>query len=281
VVTSTNPAQKYKYNGKELQDELGLNMYAMDFRNYDPAIARFTSIDPVTHHKQSPFVAFYNNPVYWADPTGATGEHYNWDTGKYENDKGKEVTFAQALASQGLNEDGSEKSNEEDKKDSATSQIGLSPESFDFQKTTDNWQAAGVTGLSLTVQNSKRQTKTVDFELEVGLPLKLKDGTIISERVAQLASAQAANETAASIGTLAAISNGNFYNAPALVKQAFAKLMQRNLNKAITERLSLPENTKIGSRVNSPIQSYIITKPAVWNNVSAYEAIKVWMKSWF
>ena len=256
-------------------------MYDMDFRQYDPAIARFTALDPVLHYKQSPYVAFYNNPIYWADPTGATGEHYNWDNGKYEDDKGKEVTFAQAMQSQGLNEDGSEKTSEENKNDSATSQVGLASESFDFQKVTDNWQAAGVTGLSLTVQNSKRQTKTVDFEIEVGLPLKLKDGTIISERVAQLASAQAANETAATIGTLAAISNGNFYNAPALVKQTFAKLMQRNLNKSIKEQLSLPDNTKVGSRVNSPIQTYIIAKPAVWNNVSTYEAIKVWMKSWF
>jgi len=62
---------KYKYNGKEWQDELGLNMYAMDMRMYDPAIARWTSIDPVTHYSMSPYVAFDNNPVYWADPSGA------------------------------------------------------------------------------------------------------------------------------------------------------------------------------------------------------------------
>jgi RHS repeat-associated protein len=32
---------KYKYNGIEYQDELGLNLYDMDFRDYDPAVGRW------------------------------------------------------------------------------------------------------------------------------------------------------------------------------------------------------------------------------------------------
>ncbi|MDI9308639.1 MAG: DUF6443 domain-containing protein [Limnohabitans sp.] len=72
TVTSINlqPSYKYKYNGKELQDELGLNMYAMDMRQYDPAIGRWIVQDPVVHHDVSPYVAFNNNPVYFADPDG-------------------------------------------------------------------------------------------------------------------------------------------------------------------------------------------------------------------
>ncbi len=62
---------RYKYNGKEFQDELGLNLYDMDFRDYDPAIARWTGIDPITHHNMSPYMAFDGNPVFWADPSGA------------------------------------------------------------------------------------------------------------------------------------------------------------------------------------------------------------------
>src|SRR5690606_9830937 len=60
----------YKYNGKEFQDELGLNMYAMDMRQYDPAIARWVVLDPVVHPERSPYNAFDNNPVFWADPSG-------------------------------------------------------------------------------------------------------------------------------------------------------------------------------------------------------------------
>lgn len=64
----------------EWQDELGLNMYAMDMRMYDPAIARWVVQDPVIHHDYSPYSAFDGNPVYWADPSGAaTTIREMWD----------------------------------------------------------------------------------------------------------------------------------------------------------------------------------------------------------
>ena len=43
----------------------------MDMRDYDPAIARWTGIDPVVHFSQSTYNAFDGNPVFWADPSGA------------------------------------------------------------------------------------------------------------------------------------------------------------------------------------------------------------------
>lgn len=64
-------AEKYQYNGKEWNDALGLNIYEMDLRQYDPAIGRWTVQDPVIHHDFSPYSAFDNNPAYWADPSGA------------------------------------------------------------------------------------------------------------------------------------------------------------------------------------------------------------------
>ncbi len=69
-----NVAQKFKYNGKELEEAHGLNWYEMDMRQYDPAMARWTSIDPVTHHSMSTYTAFDNNPVFWADPSGADAQ---------------------------------------------------------------------------------------------------------------------------------------------------------------------------------------------------------------
>lgn len=64
-------AEQIKYNGKEFEDSFGLNMYEMDLRQYDPAIGRWIVQDPVVHHDFSPYSAFDNNPVYWADPSGA------------------------------------------------------------------------------------------------------------------------------------------------------------------------------------------------------------------
>lgn len=73
VVSSNanSAASKYKFNGVELEESLGLDLYEMDVRSYDPAIGRFTSIDPVTHFDYSTYSAFDNNPVFWADPSGA------------------------------------------------------------------------------------------------------------------------------------------------------------------------------------------------------------------
>jgi len=74
IAPVANNPYKYKYNGKEWQDELGLGMYDMDMRQYDPAIARWVVMDPVIHHSVSPYSAFDNNPVFWADPSGAAPE---------------------------------------------------------------------------------------------------------------------------------------------------------------------------------------------------------------
>jgi len=97
LVNVTKTEYMYKYNdygGKsfekafdehtarsaEWQDELGLNMYSMDMRQYDPAIARWVVQDPIVHLNQSPYSSFDGNPVYWADPSGAaTTIREMWD----------------------------------------------------------------------------------------------------------------------------------------------------------------------------------------------------------
>src|SRR5690606_7926233 len=63
---------QYKYNGKEFQDELSLNWTAMDFRNYDPAIGRFYSLDVLAELQfdKTPYRFAFNNPAFWSDPTG-------------------------------------------------------------------------------------------------------------------------------------------------------------------------------------------------------------------
>jgi len=43
-------------------------------RMYDPAIARWVVQDPVVHFDYSTYSAFDNNPVFWADPSGANSQ---------------------------------------------------------------------------------------------------------------------------------------------------------------------------------------------------------------
>lgn len=63
---------KYKFNGKELQDELGLNMYDYGARNYDPALGRWMNVDPLAEKAiwTSPYTYCLNNPVIYIDPDG-------------------------------------------------------------------------------------------------------------------------------------------------------------------------------------------------------------------
>jgi RHS repeat-associated protein len=69
--TASNP-NKYKYNGKELQDELGLNFYDYDNRVYDPATGRFLEMDPLGElgRRWSSYNYCFDNPMYFRDPDG-------------------------------------------------------------------------------------------------------------------------------------------------------------------------------------------------------------------
>ena len=73
----------YKYNGKELQTELGLNLYDYGARNYDAAIGRWMNIDPLaekfTNISMYTYVA--DNPIFYLDPDGQDIYRYDDKTG--------------------------------------------------------------------------------------------------------------------------------------------------------------------------------------------------------
>ena len=72
------------YNGKELQDELALNTYDFGWRQYDPAIARWSVVDPLAEKRywMNPYNYVQNNPMNRFDPNGLTDYTLDKKTGE-------------------------------------------------------------------------------------------------------------------------------------------------------------------------------------------------------
>ncbi len=64
--------QPYKYNGKELDGDRGLNLYDYEARHMDSALGRFMTMDPLAekYYSVSPYAYCKNNPVNRIDPDG-------------------------------------------------------------------------------------------------------------------------------------------------------------------------------------------------------------------
>ncbi|WP_020568430.1 RHS repeat-associated core domain-containing protein [Neolewinella persica] len=70
---------RYRYNGKEFSEELGLYDYGA--RWYDPAVARWSSIDPLAEEyvAYSPYNYVLGNPIRYLDPDGMRVEGVSKD----------------------------------------------------------------------------------------------------------------------------------------------------------------------------------------------------------
>ena len=68
---------RYLFNGMEHDGEVSGNgnSYTTEFRQYDPRLGRWKSLDPLMGIQPhfSPYQAFNNNPIYFIDPTGLIG----------------------------------------------------------------------------------------------------------------------------------------------------------------------------------------------------------------
>ncbi|MDP2159404.1 MAG: RHS repeat-associated core domain-containing protein [Flavobacterium sp.] len=94
IVPALSLDYKYKYNGKEFQDELGLNVYDFGARNYDAALGRWFNIDPLADlaYDKNPYHYVSNNPINRFDPDGLTDYTLNKKTGELKVVEGTETT---------------------------------------------------------------------------------------------------------------------------------------------------------------------------------------------
>lgn len=71
---SASCKNQYKYNGKELQTDFGLNWYDYGARFYDPALGRWHTIDPLCEdggqESVTPYGYVFNDPIIHNDPDG-------------------------------------------------------------------------------------------------------------------------------------------------------------------------------------------------------------------
>ena len=66
------PEHKFQYNGKEKQEEFGLNWLDYGARNYDAVLGRWFGVDELSekYYPISPYAYVANNPMIYRDPNG-------------------------------------------------------------------------------------------------------------------------------------------------------------------------------------------------------------------
>ena len=127
--SANSVARMFKYNGKELNEDVGLETYDFGTRNYDPAIGRWMNIDPLAEgmRRHSPYNFAFNNPIFFVDPDGMAPASTNFGEGGGITESAFDFK-AKEPEKKKKKEDEDEEDDEDDEEESSSS--NTSPDEF-------------------------------------------------------------------------------------------------------------------------------------------------------
>ena len=93
-------ANRFKYNGKELQTVGGLGYLDYGARMYDQSLGRWFTTDPLSekYYGLSPYVYCGNNPLKYVDSDGRRFDDYFSFLGKYLGSDGKPTSYVRVTS---------------------------------------------------------------------------------------------------------------------------------------------------------------------------------------